>query len=203
MSSEIKNQSTHLQANWLQHLQTDVQNLSPNKINMIKGYLGKTGLHTRMIGVFEKMRAHLKNDDSQALYQKYTSACKDFNDYLTNRITWLTKPDKSSPNDPWYRLGASSGENELIETSFHIQDILNDIELILKYEIDEGCETATEETQELFQMISDNHSKLENKQSDTEQNSMRKIEELRKAINSKNFKDAKKIFTDISSILMQ
>ena len=195
-----------MQARILEEFREDIRVFGPDQINLIKAYLPQTGVHTRMIEVFEQMRGHVmvskpKDPKSKSLYERYNTARKEFNSHLGYRIECLKKPDQTTPHDPWFKLSVSSGNKDLLEASFNLQDHLTDIEIILKYEIEEGCEAAMAEIKELLQVIPQYFAKLEGKNQSQSQSLMEKLTTLEKHLTAKKFDEAKKTFSEIQNQL--
>lgn len=185
------NSSFELQIRWLQLLQGDIKTFGPNQINMIKEYLPYTGVHTKMIAVFEQMRRPLMTSTSDTLLDKnYDAALQDFHTHIGKRIVCLTNLDR---NNSRFKLG----KRNLLETSFYIQDHLTDIELVVKYAIKEGSAIIDSEIKELIQILPGYFFKIDRNANGKLRSVIQKLKKLEKFISRNDFNKGHTTFLEI------
>lgn len=194
MSTESSLES---QIGWLQWLQSDVKIFGPDQINMIKGYLHHTGVHTKLIEVFEQMREPLMHSINDKLYRIYNAARRDLIAHIDDRINRLTSLETPAPAKSYFRYRFFSRKKDFRPLRFDIQDLLMDIGIVVKYGIQEGSAIIRGEIMTLRQMLPGYIHAIDPKANGKLQSLISKLQKLEICISKNEFEKGHRIFLEI------
>ncbi len=157
MSSSV---TSNPQKIWLDRLKKDLGIFSPDAIKMIKAYLSKTGLKTKLISILVQMHGETMDSYNEDLKRKYNTIRSEFIKYIDERIVEMISPKECSWIDPWLMLSQVSGDQELLESSLHIHDILFTAQVVIGHQLLKGKDLAVEELHELKDILVESYLKL-------------------------------------------
>ena len=178
---------------WLELLRMDTQadSFGPNQINCIKKYVHNTGMRVRIIEVFEQMYNHLMTDDTndaEELNTRFDNALGEYNFHIAQRIQSLKNP-------------VITGKKDFRETRFFLQDLLKEIDLVVKYSVEEGCAVAKDDIRDLIKVIPSYLDKLEIKAKKELKQIIQNLQKLGKSIKEKDFEQANTVLFEIKKDL--
>lgn len=123
--------------NDLEHMAINIEILSPDTIEIMKGFFSDTRIQIPIIQVMDHLRNAQFNDPDEKFYRTCTELQKQFAKQLRERIHLIKKECGANVNDPWSRLAAKTDSNReaLITASGHFQDLFLLCQTLAKYRI--------------------------------------------------------------------
>lgn len=113
---------------YLTQLKGDLKTFTPDQIEMVKGYLPKTHLRTRLVDVVSTLRLDLISKPDQELTGKFKILKSDLVTHVDKRISRLKNPQDCACIDPWIALERKTSNPDLKsqceDASTHIEDVL-------------------------------------------------------------------------------
>jgi hypothetical protein len=113
---------------YLNQLKGDLKTFTPDQVEMVKAYLPKTHLRTRLVDVVSALRLDLITKPDQELTGKFKQLKNDLVGHIDRRILRLNNPQTCACIDPWIALERRTSnpalKNQCEDASTHIEDVL-------------------------------------------------------------------------------